>query len=1500
MIKSNKNYFLPVKPLMKYYTRILLLFCTIGFASASFSQSTKGQDFWFGFLDQLGSPAELTVYVTSDVNTTGTVSIPLQGWSQSFSVTAGVSTTITIPNAQGWTQSDNVVDTKGIHLWTEDCVNVFALNYYAYTADATVVLPTDAIGQDYYVLTGSENDGNVTGTSEMLIVASQNGTQINITPSVAATGHAAGATYSISLDSGQVYQLKASGRDLTGTHVWSTNNQDFSLFGGNMCTDLGGCTACDHLFDQIYSTDTWDTAFVTVPLKTRSHDIIKVLAMTAGTQVYRNGALLTTLNAGQSFQYNSSTSDYIQSTAPILMGQYSIGGSCDGGNGDPFYIVLSPLSRSLRAITFNAFASSVITNYYLNVTVETACINTVILDGSTVGAGSFTPVAGNPGYSTAQLDISQGDHTISSTCGVIATVYGYGSFESYGYSAGSNILIPYTVDFSPDTNICPGTLVTFKASGDTTDLLYKEWIFEADSPSVVGQAIASHTFNAFGVYTVKFVFEKPRACGKDTIEGEVNVSDSLIWIVGDTFICSPEPITLTTRTSASVGSSLSYLWNTGGTDSVIITTPQHDSLYSVFVNINNCEGKKYHFVRVKNDSAKFTAPTVCLGDSTVFNNISRVDSTTIYTWFWDLDDGTTLNTASAVHEYTDAGTYNVSLTVTAPATGCADTLTVPITVDPRPLPDFSFGMVCSGAPITFTNATTISPLMPLTYDWDFGDGSPHSSAVNPIHTYATGGNYTVILTASTLNGCSDTVMRVISAIPRFTPDFTATTVCMPDSVVFTNTSDTTNGGYNLAWTWNFADGNTDTLFQLNHAYASGGTYGVMLIADNMGCTDTVQQAVYVNYKPLANFSVNDICSRDTLFILDASTIGGGSMNYNWNYGDATSGTSSSHHYASYGDFTVSLTLTSDSGCVDTASRSVHVGKNNNVLFDVASVCEGTTSVFNNTTDTTGSGSVNWLWSFGDSGTANTEQTTHTYGNAGTYSVLLLSTTIDGCVDSLRKNAQVNDVPNTDFTFTNVCNGNALSFLNQTTVTGTVAYTWDFGDGTATSNAVSPTHLYSTFGQYSVLLVAVSDSGCVDSVRKTVTVYERAQPDFSAPPVCLNQTTNFLNQTPSGTFTVQTWDWNFGDGSSSAVNQPTHTYSAVGDYWVILSVTTTNGCTDSVQHTVTVNELPTVNSQTTDESCYNLRDGTISLSPTAGAVPLTYLWSDGAFSEDRNNLSAGSYSVTFTDQNGCTATASFALTTPPPILSTIAVQDVQCFGDSNGVVQATASGGTPPLTYLWSNDETDLLLENVPAGVYTLTITDGKGCELDTMLLVSQPDQMTLSITSLDSIRVGETIVLNTSYSSNNTDPLFAWSPSMGLNCTDCQNPEASPYRTTTYRVVMTDQNGCQIADSFTVYVNDEHSIYIPTAFSPNSDGNNDKYNAFPSPYLTYRMRLFNRWGEKVYETNIAGDNADPNRTGWDGYYRAALQSPGVYVYDIDVTFLDGKHIHKYGSFTLIR
>src|SRR5690606_35401086 len=199
--------------------------------------------------------------------------------------------------------------------------------------------------------------------------------------------------------------------------------------------------------------------------------------------------------------------------------------------------------------------------------------NLVTVDGVNVGA-QFTPVPANNTYSYAQINITQGNHTIQSDSGFVAYVYGYGNDESYGYAAGVNLnnLFATFAYTSIDTPICPNTPITFEGIGDSSILMY-EWDF-GDGTTDVGQQ-ATHTYTNYGLYEVLMVVTRLNACGKDTIRGTIEVTGPRVVISENDTACLGDPITLT----ATGGQQ--YFWNTGETTQSITVSPTVTPQYDV-------------------------------------------------------------------------------------------------------------------------------------------------------------------------------------------------------------------------------------------------------------------------------------------------------------------------------------------------------------------------------------------------------------------------------------------------------------------------------------------------------------------------------------------------------------------------------------------------------------------------------------------------------------------------------------------------------------------------------------------------------------------------------------------------------------------------------------------------------------------------------------------------------------------------------------------------------
>ncbi len=459
----------------------------------SYSQGiipTVGTDFWMGYMNNYGSTnPQLRLFISSSTSTSGTVSVPLQGWSQAFVVVPNVVTTIIVPLGIGEHILNDVVAMRGVHITTLDDVSVFGINFASASADATKILPVKSLGTDYIV---SSYHGLVFGatnlSSECLIVATADGTQIEIIPNVLTKGgHAAGVPYIIQLNEGESYQVAAASglADLTGTSIKGTvangDCRPFAVFGGSECSNIPmGCTYCDHICDQMLPVDTWGTEYYTVPFDGTTSYTYNVIARDNGTSVSINGAAPFVLNSGQSQIFNTvSTADQIIGSGPISVTQFMQGTSCSG-SGDPSMLVLNADDQRISNVTFGTVISGIINSHNLNLVVETVDVGTVLLDGIPIPVIDFTTYPANPTNSYASILIPAGSHNLQAPNGFSAYAYGTGTAESYAYSVGSFSLEPPLL---VDSALCTSDTVYLSPP---FNLFNPQWTTMSDSLTVIG------------------------------------------------------------------------------------------------------------------------------------------------------------------------------------------------------------------------------------------------------------------------------------------------------------------------------------------------------------------------------------------------------------------------------------------------------------------------------------------------------------------------------------------------------------------------------------------------------------------------------------------------------------------------------------------------------------------------------------------------------------------------------------------------------------------------------------------------------------------------------------------------------------------------------------------------------------------------------------------------------------------------------------------------------
>ena len=423
--------------------------------TASAAQDSKGVEFWLAFQQNPEGTPELSLFITGDTPTTGTVEAPGIGFSTPFTVTPGAVTTVVVPNSAIINTSD-VVGDLGIHVTANAEVVVYGLNRITFTTDAYLGLPVDILGTEYIVLSYFPLPGFGYG-SQFAIVGTEDGTTATIVPSVTVGTRAAGVPYVVNLDEGQTYQLHAgSSGDLTGTII--TSDKPVSVFGSHMCANVPpGSPYCDHLVEQLTPTSTWGESFATMPLATRTGgDTFRFLASTDGTQVSVNGSVAATLNRGQFFEQIIGGPSHITSTKPILVAQYSNGTTFDGVTADPFMMLIPPYEQFLATYTVTTPGSGFAINY-INVVAPNAAVGAITVDGVPIPAGNFTAI-GSSGYSGAQVLVAVGTHNLAGPLPFGAFMYGYADYDSYGYPGGmalGEVALVTGISLTPETATNP-------------------------------------------------------------------------------------------------------------------------------------------------------------------------------------------------------------------------------------------------------------------------------------------------------------------------------------------------------------------------------------------------------------------------------------------------------------------------------------------------------------------------------------------------------------------------------------------------------------------------------------------------------------------------------------------------------------------------------------------------------------------------------------------------------------------------------------------------------------------------------------------------------------------------------------------------------------------------------------------------------------------------------------------------------------------------------------
>lgn len=558
------------------------------------------------------------------------------------------------------------------------------------------------------------------------------------------------------------------------------------------------------------------------------------------------------------------------------------------------------------------------------------------------------------------------------------------------------------------------------------------------------------------------------------------------------------------------------------------------------------------------------------------DNSSGIADSLIGFSVWEYGDGTSDTIIpsgqfiTASHTYTYGATYSVKYTAIS-SSGCSNSITKNVTINPTP--DAQFSIIndgCAGDTINFLNNTGNAQQSNVSYEWDFeSDGTVDASVENPEHVFQSQGNYNVQLIATSNKNCQGVKTKSFNVKPTPQTDFSLadTQICEGNALTPNNTT-TYVGNDTVFYQWNFGDGSQSSNEDVSHTYQQTGTFELSLTAgaSQSGCNRVKKQMLSVEPSPEGGFISEDVCQNTPVTFIDTSTFAGNEpLNYSWSF----SNTNKKNPTFRYNDpvvgvrnLTVLQTVTAaNSGCASTVSNQIQVFESPKPDFNAPNTCLDNAVQFSNQTNYNGSEGLRYKWKFDNDFINAGENPSRQFDETGSQSVSMIAeTNARGCRDTVTKPVQIDPLPSPAFSVTGgACVGTSVDFANNTTYEGPTSnleYEWDFGNG-SNSNNETPTTTYNSNGDFNVTLEATDNqNGCSNATSKDIKINPKPTSTFSYTRNGLQIVFSPDNQTYSS------YEWDFGDGTSSTTTRPSHEYDSKDNYPVTLTVTTATGCSNT--------------------------------------------------------------------------------------------------------------------------------------------------------------------------------------------------------------------------------------------------------------------------------------------------------------------------------------------------
>ncbi len=996
---------------------------------------------------------------------------------------------------------------------------------------------------------------------------------------------------------------------------------------------------------------------------------------------------------------------------------------------------------------------------------------------------------------------------------------------------------PQTVTFNPDL-FAPDPITSYK------------WTFGDGTTST--DPIPKHTYSTVGTYTVTLAIATAKGCGDSiTIINAVSVGKkpSAKFAANPLVSCAGNTIHFS---DSSKGNITDWQWFFGDGGNSSEQNPKYfytdTGRFSVTLIVSEygCYDTivRPDYVYLKPPVARYNYSYQC-SDPLTYN--FRDSSISPKTWLWKFGDSATSDSPNVKHTYIDTGTYYVSLKVTNGGCSYVNTDTLHIINEH---PSFTFKSLksnfCKYDSIKFF-ATNYQPVNIKTFYWNFGDSTSagfntHFDTV--YHSYAFSGSYKPYLVVKDINLCLDTISKKIQLNINGPAAgfYNLNSGCTNDNIIFTDSSYSDGSHAIKKWIWDFGDGSPpDTLSAspFTHTYVQTGYYTVSLkVVDSLGCYDSAANANAINIThPVAYFDVDTLsCTGNVLQFSDSST--GILKLYNWNFGDGnfSSDANPKHAYNAQGLYNIKLIVVDKNNCTDTLTKPAFIKVVDPlaafIIPDSLFTCP---PAFLQPLDS----SKNYkllTWDFGDDNTSNELKPIHYYTTAGNY---VLTLTAQGygtsCKSTVTKNIVIKG-PKATLNYGPFSGCNPLSASFSASAKNTVSYIWDFGDGaTQTSTDSTQQYIYTSTGKFLPQLIVVDSGGCRVPVvnADTVLVYG-ADAKFSVTQNltgCDSLKINFVDSSTALLDKIKAYNWKFGDGDSSGLTDPSHTYLQSGLYNPKLIVMTEKGCVSDYILPLNINIVtkPLVDVAVPDSACIF---SAITLNAILNNITPDIQWQWYLGSGDSASVqnliymykSAGKFDIKLIASSftGCADTIRKSITINPLPVTDAGIDTVICLGKS---IALSSSGAE---SYNWSTnaslsciDCSNPFAQPLQTTIYHVSGKSKYGCLASDSVTVQVVQPAKIILINNDSICVGNIVHLSASGADVYTwQPVNLVSPATGTQTT------SFPNATTAYTVIGSDIRRC-FSDTITttVHVFPYPQIQIPDSFVTIQGGTDYTINA---------------------------------------------------------------------------